>query len=368
MNLVDATGLRIHDLTVPQAGSNTLREIVSRGLRNLALRLLRLPRPVGVEGWDVFLGHVSRLARSAPGALFSALRQPSVGTLVRCLLDPSRTDIDHADLGQRLLHVLPLEAGEAWPAEPPPLDRAYTCWRSRVVVDASGERGKDDEGALFVRLDGDITLCRADDSPLALHEAHPTKHGNATSLGGQPLDAWTTSLTNAIAAVGVALPPLHAEMGLLLRQIVPVGFDAQRHVSASFRENVGTAYVSLHPHPRTMVEALVHEFSHNKLNALLELDPILENGFEPLYSSPVRPDPRPLHGVLLAVHAFVAVAAVYRGLSERGHPLAREKGFSQRYDAIVQKNLDGLQTLQNAMPTDVGSDLMSELRQVCHQR
>ena len=39
------------------------------------------------------------------------------------------------------------------------------------------------------------------------------------------------------------------------RQVVPVGFFPDRHLSASYREAIGTLYLSLHPSPMTMVEA-----------------------------------------------------------------------------------------------------------------
>mgnify|MGYP002403863535 CR=1 FL=1 len=111
-----------------------------------------------------------------------------------------------------------------------------------------------------------------------------------------------------------------------------------------------------------MVEAIVHEFSHNKLGALLELDPVLHNAFEPLFASPVRPDPRPLHGVLLAVHAFMAVEALYRALRENGHPASFGPGFESRFEAIVRGNREGLETLENAEPTAAGARVLAELR------
>ena len=41
---------------------------------------------------------------------------------------------------------------------------------------------------------------------------------------------------------------------------VPVGWDEQRHLSASYQEAIGTVYLSLHPNPLTLAEALIHEF------------------------------------------------------------------------------------------------------------
>ena len=131
-----------------------------------------------------------------------------------------------------------------------------------------------------------------------------------------------------------------------MQQLVPVGYDPEAHLSASYREAIGTIYLTLHPQPMTMTEALIHEFSHNKLNALFELDPVLDNAFWPLYASPVRPDPRPLHGVLLAAHAFVPVAEMYFRMIDQGAPETQTHGFDERLRQIVAKNHDALTVLE----------------------
>ena len=41
-------------------------------------------------------------------------------------------------------------------------------------------------------------------------------------------------------------------MDLFLHQVVPVGWDPERHLSASYQEAIGTIYLSLHPSPMTM--------------------------------------------------------------------------------------------------------------------
>lgn len=361
MKWPDAEGLALEDLTVPRPGSSTLREVWSRALKRCLLDLLSLRPPAQCGDWSGTRAAVASLAKSKPGALFSALRQPGIGTRIRCLRDPSRTDIDRVAVCRSLQAALAHELAEVWTG-PAPTGPAFTSWRARGRVRDGACEHRDDEGSLFVAVDADLFLCRADDSPLALQEAHPDKDGNRTSLGGRSEDAWAASLRAALEVIEQGLPALRDEIRLALRQVVPVGYDAHAHLSASFRENLGTAYLSLHPQGMTMAEAVVHEFSHNKLNALFELDTVLHNAFEPLFASPVRPDPRPLHGVLLAVHAFMAVEALYRALRGRGHPACEEPGFERRFEQIVRGNREGLQTLENAEPTPVGARLLSELR------
>jgi HEXXH motif-containing protein len=159
------------------------------------------------------------------------------------------------------------------------------------------------------------------------------------------------------------MPALRGEMDLFVHQIVPVGYHDQRHLSASYQESIGTIYMTLHPNPMTMTEALIHEFSHNKLNALFELDPVLDNAFWPLYASPVRPDPRPLHGVVLAVHAFQPIARLYEAMTEAGEPVSKSPDFQRRFAQIRKVNRDGAEVvLGHGVPTAVGRGLLDEMR------
>ena len=205
-------------------------------------------------------------------------------------------------------------------------------------------------------IDEPILLALEDSNPLAMFEAHPDKAGNGVSLGGHSVEAWLASLRASLGLIRAWVPGIADEMATCIELVVPVGFDAGMHLSASYREVIGALYVSPHPDPLTMAEALIHELSHTKLNLLFELDPVLENAFDPLYPSPVRPDPRPLHGVLLAVHAFLAVLRLYERMRAADHPLSRTEAFAARARAIRRGNEEGLAVLaEHARPTPVGA-------------
>jgi HEXXH motif-containing protein len=205
-------------------------------------------------------------------------------------------------------------------------------------------------------------LCEHDPNPLAMLEAHPGKSGNAIDLGGHTPGQWVQALRDAWQLVESALPGLSAEAELGLRQIIPVGYFAEQHLSASYREAVGAVYSSLHPQPLTMMEALIHEFQHNKLNAAMTLDPVLHNAYEAKFRSPVRPDPRPIAGVLLAAHAFVPVAEAYFALLRQGHPVSRREDFLGRLGAICASNREACGVLRaHAEPTEHGAPLVEAL-------
>jgi len=202
-----------------------------------------------------------------------------------------------------------------------------------------------------------MVLALVDHNPLSMNEAHPDKQGNALDLGEASSEDWVAALRGGLDLIETHLPGLRYEMDRVIHQFVPVGTDDRVHLSASYAESVGTIYLSLHPSLMTMTEAIIHEYQHNKLNMLFSLDPVMHNAYHPLYSSPVRPDPRPLAGVLLAAHAFVPVAELYRRLDD--------PRLQTRFATIVEKNREALETLtEHAQATPAGQAVIDELCQL----
>ncbi len=205
-------------------------------------------------------------------------------------------------------------------------------------------------------------LALADDNPLPIFYDHPKRRGNVVALGAQPAQAWLDQLVFAVDTLARHLPALLDEMRLLLGHVIPVGDLAEDHQSASYPHALGSIYLTLHPRPMMMLEALIHEFQHNKLHALLQLGPLLAGDEDLRVASPVRPDPRPLRGVLLAVHAFLPVAELYRRLVAADDALTREHWFAARYAAIRQTNRTAWQTVQqHATWTPLAQGLAAEL-------
>lgn len=372
-----------HDLTLP-ASTATVRAVLSGALRRLARDLARLRPRASAEVLRAFESvratFLDQLARE-PGRAFAILRRPNAGASLRVLRglgpDAPRDRVEAltvaltATLAVELAHA-GAEIAIALPRTPP----RVVCLGGRFSLPGGGpatlEGGRWSIGDVdlaapterpFADIDGPIALATVDDNPLAMVEAHPDKQGNAVDLGGRPVADWVASLRDALERIRAYLPVLRDEMDLVLHQMIPVGADDEKHLSASYREAIGTIYLTLHPSAMTMTEAVIHELSHNKLNAMLELDPLLENAFYPLFTSPVRPDPRPLHGVLLAVHAFLPVAALYRAMIDQRDALAESDAFRARYETIVRKNREGASVLlENARPTAAGRALLDEIR------
>jgi len=384
------------DLTLPEPRSTTARSVLSRAMGQLLRELCSAHRgaPQGASVEAAVLQRMVAAARvSAPGALVSALRRPTVSGLLRCLRQEAlpRREAVFVELVAQLAFELAI-AGVL--PEPVRLRRVPSRLLSiparlalviapgattivvengSVAVERDGASARVDlaapasaRGVVVERpyhaISGDMVLALADNNPLALVEAHPDKSGNAVDLGGHDASEWATALAAALDPIARHLPELRAEMDLFVAQIVPVGWDPEKHLSASYQEIIGTLYLTLHPSRMTLSEALIHEFSHNKLNALFEIDAVLENAWTPLYTSPVRPDPRPLHGVLLAVHAFLPVARLYERMIAAGDPEAQSQPFRARFAAIRKINREGADlVLAEGKPTAVGRGLFDEI-------
>ncbi len=372
----------LHDLTDPRSAA-TMRRVISAALRRLAQDFVRLRPPSDVaRSFDtVRSAFAAELARE-PGRAFAVLRRANVGTMIRVVrelaVDAPRRDALWAALASTFAVELAASGAELGP-----IDFAHTppwvvCLGSRLVLPGGGparladghwrfgDRSIDvrarDQSAHFTPIAEPIVLSVVDDNPLSALEAHPDKSGNAVDLGDRPLSDWLAALGCAFALVEAYAPAIREETSFVLQQIVPVGAHEEKHLSASYREAIGTIYLSLHPSDMTMTEAIVHEHSHNKLNAVLELDPILENSPDERFASPVRPDARPIFGVLLAVHAFLPVAALYRRMIESGDERAQSASFSARYERIVRGNREGTELLlAHARTTALGRALLDEI-------
>lgn len=361
------------DLTIPKSGSTTLRAIWSMSLRKLFEDFKTLHAPASASAQakadyralrEVLVGFLP----GKPGAIANLLRRPTISAPLRCLRDGAGDpDALIAEVVGQSLFMLANVGALDTPVEIRTLPDVLMDPHRGIHLDVRGARsvtfgteiGVDGEphepsrGA-FVDVDGEIVLCTLDNNPLRDVEAHPDKQGNAVDLGGHPSGEWVDTLRAALAIIERTLPDFRAEIDLILQHVVPVGWDDEAHLSASYRESLGTIYLTLHPNVLTMAGALIHEVSHNKLNALLELDPVLRNGTSATFASPVRPDPRPLMGVLLAVHAFQPVARMLEQLDD--------PKLEPRLEQVKRQNREGVKVLEAADATAVGQGLLDEIR------
>ncbi len=406
-----ATPVTGHGLVLPRAGDDrrVLARVYARYLADCCKRFLTLGPELPHELRDAH-AQIAALVRDAlPRAqrpLLGCFAAPTVGTPLHCLALRGELEVFRARIERAAAEMLPhllfemalrqlIPAGHTvlWEHGAPRLASLAIGGELVPPAGATGLRftashiaavrgdaelarvavrdrralcGGDADGFAFAprfwRVGGVAYFATVDHNPIAAFEAHPDKAGNHIDLGGHPEAEWVRTLDESFALIERFLPDEFAEMATMLHEIIPVGYDNIRHLSASYREAVGTVYLTLHPNLMTMAEALIHEFQHNKFNVASQRTAFLSNAFHPLYKSPIRPDPRPLWGILLAVHAFLPVAELYRRMRDGGHPWGGRADFEQRMAEIDLKNHEGMEMLRaNAQFTTAGRALFEEL-------
>jgi HEXXH motif-containing protein len=372
----------VEPLVIPAPDLPLERGAVAALRRSRASRLAReLSERTRSPGARPIFRSLETLARSKPESFAELLGDPNVGVLARTghaeralatlafslacegALDGSIELAPHplCSLSRRLLLEPTSDAVSVTLRAGAALVRGRSGATLTLRLDAP-ELGIDSLARLsspFHGIRAQMALGLYDPNPLNLVEAHPEKQGNALSLGDRPVEAWLDALGAALDILARTLPELCSEMCLLMRVVLPVGSYTEKQHSASYREYIGTLYLTLHPQVGSTLEALVHEFQHNKLNLCAERYELLENAYEPLYPSPIRPDPRPLMGVLLAAHAFVPVAELYRRLRQA---TPDDPSLAGRLAEVVAANDEALGTLRrHGRFTSVGERIFEVL-------
>jgi hypothetical protein len=107
----------------------------------------------------------------------------------------------------------------------------------------------------------------------------------------------------------------------VIKKIVPMQTSLDVHNSCSYAECIGILYVWYTINAKlpelNILEALIHESSHNKLNLIMQSEKLHVNDASLQYYSPYRPDSRHIQWVLLWVHAIVpTVHVLLSGISK----------------------------------------------------
>ncbi len=167
---------------------------------------------------------------------------------------------------------------------------------------------------------------------------------------------WTDLLDRAWRILATHHPDTADPLSAGLRSIVPLpSIRSLITTSASTGDAFGSALISRPPDPTTLAVALVHEFQHIKLGAVLHLVTLCrDDGPSDLYA-PWRDDPRPPIGLLQGVYAFLGIAEFWRTqrtvVPERDVAAAQfEFAYARRQTAV-------------AMPTLRASPYLTELGQ-----
>ncbi|WP_459646840.1 aKG-HExxH-type peptide beta-hydroxylase [Kitasatospora sp. Ki12] len=141
----------------------------------------------------------------------------------------------------------------------------------------------------------------------------------AGPLSDAELSCWEERLAEAWRIL-VRRHRRHAEaVAACVATVVPLcPAPGGEEVSAAARRAYGAVAASLPGDPVLLALALVHEFLHVQLGALLDLVPLHRPNGPAVYHAPWRPDPRPAGALLQGTYAHLGVADFWRAEAAAG--------------------------------------------------
>ncbi|MDS0137275.1 HEXXH motif domain-containing protein [Amycolatopsis sp. CM201R] len=185
---------------------------------------------------------------------------------------------------------------------------------------------------------------------------HPIRPDRLTET---ELESWRKLLGEAWRLIVEHAPEYAEVLPMGLESVVPDAAVPFRLPSASTGEAFGSMVVATPEEPATLAAALVHEFQHIRLGALLQLVRLHDDDRTQRLYAPWREDPRPLGGLVHGVYAFFGVSAFWRALS-RARPDDRLAAFEfAHWRAQAWQTLEAIRG-DDAL-TDAGRQFLDEL-------
>ena len=212
-----------------------------------------------------------------------------------------------------------------------------------------------------------IYLTHQDNNPLRVNITHPhyaENFGDMLWYGEKTPQQWQELYSKTMNLFEKISPDFYNEFSAMIQKIVPLGTSKWHHNSWSYRSCIGALYMWYTFWSDTpefhILEACIHESSHNKLNLIMQFEKIILNDYAEKYYSPYRPDARHIYGVFLWVHAMIAT--VYVMLWGVKKWLIYEKIVIEKILLYHFKNTIALWVIEKyAELSDIGKEIFSQL-------
>ncbi len=145
------------------------------------------------------------------------------------------------------------------------------------------------------------------DIEIDTHPDHKKDHTSNT-FGSIDSKKWRDLFSCSFTIVQEVSPGFMSEINGLIRKVIPLDVSIGTHNSGSYSDVIGhliMSYPTSMDHPElALLEAILHEYNHNKLNLILQTKTLVLNDRREIYYSPYRPDARHIHGIYLGLHAI----------------------------------------------------------------
>ena len=216
----------------------------------------------------------------------------------------------------------------------------------------------------------DIRLTALDNNPYADYDAHPdhAKEGVWIWWWNLSKDKWFETYEKVYSLLKELDEWIFDELNFMINKIIPLSTSKYKHNSASYKECVWHLYMwyTLNsPIPELpILEALIHESSHNKLNLINQVKTFMYNNYAHEYYSPYRPDARHIHGVFLWVHAFAPTVYVLLSAYEKWY-IWNDKSWLEKLLLYHMKNKYAISVLSRYGDfSSIWKEIMQEIKYV----
>jgi hypothetical protein len=186
-------------------------------------------------------------------------------------------------------------------------------------------------------------------------------------LSGEPDDYFRDDLRGLLRSMGLMgfACPQALEWASHVTKVLSIPLNSRRATlrSRSSPKVPGAVFLEIFGDMASTIELVVHESAHQMLFLAEAEGPLVHPEHRQLYWSPLRSDPRPLRGILLAFHALCYIAAVYGDLRRAG---ALERAQQAEASSMIDKALLAERVLQGAEGalTDAGIAFLLRTREV----
>ena len=207
-------------------------------------------------------------------------------------------------------------------------------------------------------------------NPDAHKSTHPDHKKNQVDITfwDIPSNEWRNLFQKSFSIVQSVSPGFMDEINLMIRKIIPFGVSYQVQNSGSYKDVIGHLLMSyptgVDSPELSLLEAILHEYNHNKLNLILQTERLILNDYTEKYYSPYRPDARHIHGVYLWVHAITGAYWVILN-AQILWILVLDESWKQKAILHVLKNGLALQVLDKyALLSPLGKEILEDIRSV----
>lgn len=200
--------------------------------------------------------------------------------------------------------------------------------------------------------------------------SHPDHKRDNISItfGSKDPAEWRALFAKAFDILQLVSPDFMYEINSVIRKIIPFDVSEGVHNSWSYSNAIGhlvMSYPVAVEYPElVLLEAILHEYNHNKLNLILQTESLTLNDRREIYYSPYRPDARHIHGIFLGVHAIAWAYWVIWNAHISGIISLPEK-WQEKAVLYVLKNWLSLQVIDShAQLTPLGKNILEEIRSI----